>query len=139
MKWAIFPTAVGVLVLGGWLAVTLIEDCLLTIGDPKFDCWTSLQLVTVFASISAVLAMIAAGLARAALHRFLPIRLIAAELISAALSSVALVLMFYGFIHWQVLMGGAAGIFFGWLFSTFVLCGTSLIAVHHFTSKPSTE
>ena len=131
----VFPVAVGAFVLGGWLALALIEDCLMATGDPKFDCWTSLQLTAVFAAIGAVLAMIAAVLVLAVLHRFLPSGSIGAQVISAALSSIVLVLLFYSVINWDVDVGGMAGLFFGWLFSSFVVCGLSLIAVHRVTGK----
>ena len=131
----VFPVAVGAFVLGCWLALTLIEDCLMAIGDPKFDCWTSLQLTAVFASISAILAMIAAGLARLALHRFLPSGSTGAEVITAALSSIVLVFLFYSVINWDVDVGGMAGLFFGWLFSSFTVCGLFLIVVHRVAVK----
>lgn len=130
-----FPMLVGVLVLGWWLAITLIEDCVRLADDPKFDCGSAMSFVAVFASFGAVLSMMAAGLARALVHPYLPIRSIGAESVAAVLSSIALVLLFYGAVQWRVDMGGMAGILVGWLLSGFVLSGLSLLGVHRFMPR----
>ena len=82
-----------------------------------------------FGAIAAVLTAIAAALARAVLHRFLAFKTLAPECLSAALTSVALVLVFSGIIYWEISFGGMAGNFFGWLVFSFVMSGASLTAV----------
>ena len=129
MKAVVFPVATGFLVLATWLAVTAVEQCVLANADPKFDCWTSLQFVFAFGSIAAVFSAIAAGLARGLLHRLLAFRSIASELLSAALTSVFLVLLFTGIIYWEIGFGGIAGNFLAWLVFSFVVSGASLIIV----------
>ena len=136
MKIMIFPTAVGGLVLVAWVAVAVIQDCLLGQGDGKFDCLSATQVVALLGAISAGLAALVAGLVRAALRRFLPVGSLGAEVAAAAFASVALVLIFTGAIQWQIKMGGMAGIFFGWIFACAVLSGASLVAVKHLTQRP---
>ncbi|MEM7222211.1 MAG: hypothetical protein AAF495_04490 [Pseudomonadota bacterium] len=136
MKLMIFPTAMGLLVMAEWVAVAVIEDCLLGRGDGKFDCWSATQVVVLLGAISAALAAVTAGLVRAFLRGFLPVGSLAAEFIAAGLASLALVLIFTGAIHWQLNMGGMAGIFFGWIFACAVLSGAALIAVKHLTTRP---
>jgi len=129
MKPVVFPVATGLLVLATWLAVAAAEQCALPNTDPKFDCWSSVQIVAAFASIAAGLTAIAAGLARALLHRFLAFRSVASECLSAVLTSFVLVLLFSGIIYWEIGFGGIAGNFFAWLISSFTVSGASLVIV----------
>lgn len=131
MKLLIFPTIVGISVLVCSLTVALVEDCMLQNTDPKFDCWISVQITAVFAGIGAALAAITAGLARGLLLRFMPIRSVWREGIAAAPASIVLVLFFDGIVRWEIGIGGIAGMFFGWLFSSFVICGACLVVVKH--------
>ncbi len=136
MKPVVFPLATGVLVLVTWLAVTAVEQCLLTSTDPKFDCRSSLMFVFAFGSIAAVLSGIAAALARALLHRYLRFASVVPELLAAGLTSLVLVLMFAAVIYWEVSSGNIAGNFMTWLGMSLVGSGISLVIVKRFI-KPS--
>lgn len=135
MSMLIFPAIVGVLIIGSWVSIALVDMCLLGNTDAKFDCWSGLEIVAVYACICAVLTALAAGFARVLLHRFLSFESILPDCISAILSSVVLVSVFYGITIWEINIGGIAGMFFGWMISSFLICGISLIVVKRFTEK----
>ena len=130
MKLLIFPAAVALLVIGSWLAFVLIDACLLGHTDAKFGCLSSVTIATVFACISAAIVAVAAVLARIAVHRFLPFGSAWQEIVAALLSSVVLVLAFYAMVTWRIGIGGMAGIFFGWLMSSFAICTATLLIVN---------
>ena len=135
MKLLVFPVATGLSVLVCWIAVAAVEQCLLPNTDPKFDCWSSVQIVAAFGSIAAGLTTIAAGLARVSLHRFLVFRSIVPECVAAVLTSFVLVLVFAGIIYWEVRFGGLAGNFIGWIVFSFVASGASLIIVNRYFER----
>lgn len=136
MKLLVFPVATGLSVLVCWIAVAAIEQCLLPNTDPKFDCWSSVQIVAAFGSIAAGLTTIAAGAARVSLHRFLAFESILRECVAAALTSVVLVLLFAGIIYWEVRFGGLAGNFIGWIVLSVVASGASLTIVKWYLKRP---
>ncbi|MCG8543852.1 MAG: hypothetical protein MJE12_06545 [Alphaproteobacteria bacterium] len=129
MALLIFPAAVGFLTIAIWVAVALVDTCLLGHTDAKFSCWSGLEIVALFACICAALTALAAGLVRVLLHRFLSFKSILPDIVSAVLSTVVLVAVFYGIVLWEIDIGGIAGMFFGWLVSSFVVCGITLIVV----------
>ena len=129
MTLLIFPAAVGLLTIGSWLAIAFVDACLLGHTDAKFNCWSGLEIVTLFACICAGLTALAAGLVRILLHRFVAFESIKPDVVAAVLSSVALVAAFYAMVLWEIDIGGIAGMFFGWLISSFVICGVMLLVV----------
>lgn len=129
MALLIFPAAVGFLTMAIWVVVALVDTCLLGHTDAKFSCWSGLEIVALFACICAALTALAAGLVRVLLHRFLSFKSILPDIVSAVLSTVVLVAVFYGIVLWEIDIGGIAGMFFGWLVSSFFICGITLFIV----------
>ncbi len=131
----IFPLAVSLLVFGSWLVVASLEACTPQNTDPKFDCWTSLQLVAVFAVLGSCLTGLMALLARVILHPYLLIQPRKAEGMSALLASTVLVLLFYTVLPWEFEYGHLGIRVFGWLGASFVICCASLLAVKRWTKQ----
>ena len=135
MKQVIFPATVGVLVLASWVAVALIDQCMLQNADPKFGCWDGVRITAVFAAIGAVQTALLAGLVRACLRSFLSFESVGPECIAAVLSGIVLVLLFDGIIRWELDIGGMAGMFVGWLLASVLICGTALVVVQRFIKR----
>ena len=125
----VFPASVEIFVFASSVVLASIEPCTPQNTDPKLDCWTSMVLVTIFASIGSVLLGLMALLARVLLHPFLPFDTNRPELISAMLSSLVLVLLFSSVLPWEFEFGNIGLRSFGWLGASFVVCGVSLLIV----------
>ena len=131
MTFFIFPITVALLVFVSWVVLVAFESCVLQRADPKFDCWSSIQVAAIFACIGSVLTGLLALLARVLLHPFLPFSTRAPELRSALLASLMLVLLSYIVIRWEINFGNIAVQLFGWLAVSFGVCGASLMVVKH--------
>ena len=129
----IFPTAVALFVFGSWVALVAVEPCSSQNTNPKFDCWTSIQFVGIFAGLGSILTGLVALLSRVLLHPHLPFDTRKPELLSAILSGSILVLLAYSVMHWEFDFGHIGYRFFGWLGVSFVVCSSSLLIVKHLT------
>ena len=135
MKPVLFPATVAALMLGIWVVGAFVDLCLLQNNDPKFRCWAGLQVIMIFSCIGAVLTGLMAGLARAALNPFLAFRSAFPESLSAIVAAFVLTLVFYATLLWEPDIGGMGGIFFGWLFASFFICGAALVIVRRFVGN----
>lgn len=134
MKPLVFPATVGGLVLAGWVASAVVEQVVFGPVEPKFAGWPGIEIIAALATVVAALAATAAGLARTLMHPLLASSSVGSELIAAALSAVALVLLFVAVTVLEIDVGGMAGLFFGWLLSSLVICGVSLVVVNRLTT-----
>jgi len=126
----IFPVAVSLFLFGTWMVIGYFDTCILEATDPKFDCWAGVQIFMVFAGIGAGLAGLMALLARVLLHTFMRPGTSRLEWVSALVSGVLLVLLFYGIIHWQLGTGMKLGARLAlWLGISFFVCALSLMIV----------
>ena len=132
MKPVLFPATVAALMLGIWVVGAFVDLCLLQNNDPKFRCWAGLQVIMIFSCIGAVLTGLMAGLARAALNPFLAFRSAFPESLAAVVAAFVLALVFHATLLWEPDIGGMGGIFFGWLFASFFICGAALVIVKRF-------
>lgn len=132
MKPLIFPVTVGILVIVGLLATTLIDQFQLGNTDGKYENWIGLIIIAVFSAIGAVPIAIAAGVVRVLVRRFLAPQPILAECGAAVLSSAALVFLICGIIIWEVPIGGMAGLVFTLPVLGFLICGGALIVVNRY-------
>jgi hypothetical protein len=129
----IFPVAVSLFLFGSWMVIGYFDTCILKATDLKFDCWASAQIFMVFAGIGAGLAGLMALLARVLLHTFIQSGTSRLEWVSALVSGVLLVLLFYGIIHWQLGTGMELGARLAlWLATSFFVCALSLMIVRRF-------
>jgi len=71
MRLMIFPALVGLLMLGGFVAIVMVEQCFYSSADPKIGCEGALPIVAVLSAIGAFLAAMAALFARLVLLPFL--------------------------------------------------------------------
>ena len=126
MKLLVFPSTVAALIIGIWLVLAFLESCLPGSSDATYGCKGTLQLTAVYACICALLTFIAAGITRVALHRFLGFDMVRQEVAAAILTSVVLVLAFYGINYFELYIGGISGLFFGWLVAGFVVSAVCL-------------
>ena len=134
MQLVLFPAMVGASVLAGSLILAALEACVFDAGG-KLGCRSSLDLAVAMASVGAVLAAIMAGQARALLARLLSFETRLPDLFAAALTGLLLVLLSHGLIYWDVEIGGMAGVFFGWLLSSFLVSAVALLVVKGLLSE----
>ena len=130
----IFPITVAGLLFVGWVVMVAFDSCVLQRNDPKFDCWSSVQLAAVFAAIGSLLTGLVALAARAMLDSFLPFFTRAPELKAALVASAVLVLVSYSVIRWEINFGHIGIQLFGWLGVSFGVCSGALLLVK-FLSK----
>ena len=136
MKRFVFPMAVTGLIFLGWVISVALEPCALGDADPKFDCWSSIQIVAIFACIGSIFTGGMALLARLLCHPLLPFSSPWPEWWSALLASSILILLANSVLIWEIDIGHIGMQFFAWLGASFFVCGISLLIMKYLYLTP---